>query len=177
MNNAAPAPFAWVSALALAALLGSGALACMLPFVALAAVAAATLSPRQALTAVGGIWAVNQAVGFGFLHYPVDLPTLGWGVALLGGTLAALIVARTVLARPGPAALRLPAAFAAAFVAYEVLLYGFAHIAGGTQNFSPAIVGEVLLNDALWFAGLLAVHAALTRVAPATFAQREAAAA
>lgn len=35
-----------------------------------------------ALLCVPTVWLVNQCVGFAGLHYPLNLPTLGWGIAL-----------------------------------------------------------------------------------------------
>ena len=72
----------WPLTLAAAAILGSLALACMMPFVALATLAAATMGRAQAVVTVGGIWAVNQLLGFGMFGYPHDAYALGWGAAL-----------------------------------------------------------------------------------------------
>src|ERR1700743_2319541 len=62
--------------------LASFALACATPFAAFAVVAAAMLPQRQALLVVAGAWLVNQGIGFGALHYPIDSNTLLWGAAI-----------------------------------------------------------------------------------------------
>jgi hypothetical protein len=43
------------------------AFACITPFAAFAAIAAATLSLRRALLWTVGVWLANQAIGFGLL--------------------------------------------------------------------------------------------------------------
>ena len=57
----------------------------------------------------------------------------------------------------------------AAFAAYEVLLFAFALVAGGTDTFTPAIVLRILANDAAWLAGLAILYRLLTRAAPRLF--------
>src|SRR5262249_17840056 len=52
--------------------LASFALACATPFAAFAVVAAAMLPLRPALIVVTGAWLVNQSIGFGVRHYPID---------------------------------------------------------------------------------------------------------
>jgi hypothetical protein len=59
--------------------LTSVALACATPFAAFAVIAAATLPFRPALLVVTGAWLVNQSIGFGALHYPIDASTIAWG--------------------------------------------------------------------------------------------------
>jgi hypothetical protein len=44
---------------------------------------------RPALLVVTGAWLVNQAIGFGAHHYPIDANTILWGFAIGAGTLAA----------------------------------------------------------------------------------------
>ena len=161
---------AWPSALAAAAVLGSLASACMVPLVGLAVVAAATMSRGHAAATVIGAWIVSQLLGFGVMGFPWTADAAAWGLALGVGSLAAVGIAGAVLRRRRDlAVLPLLVAFAAAFVGYEALLYGFALVAGGTETFAPSIVLRVLVNDASWFAGLTALHLALTRAAPRMF--------
>lgn len=157
------ARIAWPVALGLSALVGSMALACMLPFAGLAAVAALTADARRGAGVVLAAWLANQAIGYGLLGYPVDGYSLSWGLAIGMATLASLFVARAA------ARLHWLAAPLAAFAAYEGLLYGFAHVAGGLHTFSAEIVMQVARNDALWFAGLIALRLLLGRAAPAWF--------
>ena len=56
-----------------------------------------------------------------------------------------------------------------AFAGYEALLYAFSFVAGGTEAFAWPIVLEILVNDASWFAGLVALPILLTRAAPGLF--------
>lgn len=161
---------AWQAVLAASAVLGSLALACMLPFAALATIAAATMTRGRALLTITAAWAVNQAIGFGLLGYPRVADTIGLGGALLVAALGAVLVAKSILGdRRDLVAARLVAAFAAAFVAYEVIQFGFAHVFGGVENFAPAIVLQILTNDAIWLAGLAGARIVLTRSAPAVF--------
>lgn len=159
----------WPLILAAAAILGSLALACMMPFVALATLAALTMSRAQALVTVAGIWAVNQLMGFGLFGYPLDAYALGWGAALGAASLAALFVARRFAAATPLAPLRTLAAFGIAFVAYEALLFFYALFAGGTDTFTAAIIFQIFANDALWLVGLGLLYAILQRTAPGLF--------
>jgi hypothetical protein len=163
------APVAWPLALAGAAVLGTLATACMMPFVAIATIAAATMTRAQAVMAVLGVWAANQLLGFGWLGYPLDAHALSWGVALGASSVAALFAARHVLGGGRPPLIGLGLAFAAAFAAYEGLLFAFALVVGNTGTFTPAIVLLILGNDAGWLAGLAIMRMLLTRVAPRVF--------
>jgi hypothetical protein len=130
---------------------------CITPFAAFAVIAATTLSRGHAVLLTVGLWLVNQAVGFGVLGYPWTATTLAWGVAIgaaaVLGTLAAHWTVGRLVAFRTPA--RALAAFAAAFVVYEVALYVAAVSAlGGTEAFAPQIVGQVLVVNAATFVGL-----------------------
>lgn len=162
-------PLGWQLAIAAATIAGTLATACMMPFVALAAVTAATMPRRQAAITIAGIWAVNQLLGFTLLGYPTDPTTIAWGGALGIATLGAMMIAAAVLGRGAATLARLAVAFASAFVAYEAGLYLFALVAGGTGTFTAGIVSRILLNDAGWCAALVAIHMVLTRVAPRAF--------
>lgn len=159
----------WQFAIAGTAIAGTLATACLMPFVALATVTAATMSRRQAAATIVAVWAVNQLLGFTLLGYPVDPRTMAWGGALGVATLGAMLIAAAVLGKRAPTLVRLVAAFAAAFIGYEAGLFAFALVAGGTGTFTARIIGQILLNDACWCAALIAVHAVLTRAAPGAF--------
>lgn len=165
----------WPLALATAAIVGSLAAACMFPFVAVATLAAATMSRRDALLTVAGAWAVNQLIGYTLMGYPQTGYSVGWGMAIGIASLAAALAAAVVLGMPNRlTATRLAAGFIAGFATYELLLFGYAHGAGGLDTFSADIVGMIALNDGLWFVGLLGLRLMLSTVAPRLFGPRPA---
>lgn len=145
-------------------------IACMMPFVALAVLAAATMPARRAGLTIGTIWAANQLLGFTVLRFPATGYAFAWGAALGIAALAAGLVAGAILRdRRDLSVASMLFAFGAAFVAYEGLLFGFALVAGGLETFKPSIVFRILVNDGLWFAGLSTLWVALTRAAPRWF--------
>src|SRR5215470_6890870 len=77
--------------------LASFALACATPFAAFAVAAAAMLPLRPALLVTTGAWLVNQTIGFGVLHYPIDASTIAWGFVIGAAALAATAVSAAVL--------------------------------------------------------------------------------
>lgn len=162
--------YAWPATLATATILGSLAAACMMPFVALAVIVAATMSRLRGLVTVGSIWATNQILGFTIMGYPQTGYAFAWGVALGVASILALFVARGILFdRTAITALRMVGAFVLAFASCEGFLFGFALIAGGTETFSASIIGQILTNDATWFAGLAVMYLLVTRAAPNVF--------
>ena len=160
---------AWPLALAAAAILGTIVTACMMPFVGVAVVSAATMPRGRAALTIGGVWAINQLLGFGLLGYPLDAFAVGWGVALGLASLIAMVVAAAILRKRRGFEWRLLAAFAAGFAAYEAGLFVFALFAGGTGTFTANVIARLAVNDGLWCAGLVALHLALTRAAPGWF--------
>lgn len=165
-----PQNLAWPATLATTTIIGSLAVACMMPFVALAVVVAATQSIRHAVAAVTAIVAANQAIGFAFLGFPADGYTVAWGVALWGATLAALGVARTIVRPTGDMNVaRIALAGAAAFGTYEALLFAFATQVGGVETFTPTIIAQLAGNETLWLLVLSALRLAVTSAAPSIF--------
>jgi len=160
----------WPAALAFAAIGGTLASSCMMPFVALAVVTAATMTRARAVATIAGAFIANQFLGFFILGYPWTFYSLSWGLAQGAAALLALGVARSSL-RPVPAAAvpRLLLAFLPSFAAYELSLFGFALIAGGTETFTPAIIGLIAVNEGAWLIGLLIVRLIAVRAAPAWF--------
>jgi hypothetical protein len=155
----------WPATLGLATVLGSFALACVFPFAAFAALAALTLSVRSGLLLIAAVWLTNQLVGFFLLSFPWDAQAAGHGISLLLTTGAAFASARWLSIRVGNNPLiKAGSALAIAFIVYEVLLLVYAQIGGGAENFTPAIVADIARNDAIWFAALMALRYALTRV-------------
>ncbi|MBP6013593.1 MAG: hypothetical protein KBA31_15305 [Alphaproteobacteria bacterium] len=161
---------AWPSVLAASTIAGSLAIACMMPFVALAVVVAASMPARQAVFTVTAIVAANQAIGFAFLGFPADGYTIAWGAALWGASLASLATARLIVGpSPDLSATRIALASLAAFAAYEALLYAFATQVGGIETFTPAIIMQLAQNEALWLLTLVTLRLLVTGAAPAIF--------
>ena len=101
--------------------LASFALACATPFAAFAVMASSMLPLRPALLVVTGAWLVNQAIGFGALHYPIDANTMLWGLAIGAAALAATAASSAILSRlpQGRTPLVLALALVCAYGAYE----------------------------------------------------------
>ncbi len=138
--------------------LASFVFACAPPFAAFAVVAAATLPLQSALLVTAAAWLVNQAIGFGFLHYPVDTSTIVWGFVIGAAALAATAVSVAVLRvteRAGTV-VSLAAALIAAFAAYELVLFSATPFLGGAGDFTVAIVGHLGVLSLLWLIGLVA---------------------
>ena len=160
-----PKAAAWPASLAAATVLGSFALACVFPFAAFATLAALTMKPRTGLALMASVWAANQFVGFFVMSFPWDAQAVGHGIAILAASLAAFAAARLTGARiAGHGVLRSGVALVSAFIVFQVLLRAYAQVGGGAENFSAEIITDVAINDALWFAGLMALRFALTRV-------------
>jgi hypothetical protein len=118
LASQAPRTTLSIFALAISSVLFTLGFACAVPLAAFAAISAISLDRRSALLATGAVWLANQAVGFGFMRYPLDGETLAWGGAL--GVIALLsceaagLVSRRISGFAGAVA-----SFLAAFVAYE----------------------------------------------------------
>jgi hypothetical protein len=138
--------------------LASFAFACATPFAAFAVIAAASLSLPAALVVVGGAWIVNQAIGFGALHYPLDVSTMLWGAvigaAAFAATFSAAIILRR-LSRPGTPIV-LGAALLAAYAAYELVLFAATPFLGGAGAFTIKIVGRLGMISVFWLIVLVA---------------------
>lgn len=163
-----------LAALAGIGVLASLALACAMPFVALAALAALTGSRREAILVTVGAWLANQLVGYGLLAYPQTWDSFGWGAALGIAAVAATLTAGAVAAMLAsrPRWLGWLGAFVAAFVVFEgLLLAATAVLPSGGEAFSPATVLYILQVNLLAFLALAAawtLSAALYRLAPGT---------
>lgn len=152
------APLFCLALLTLACALASFVFACATPFAAFAVVAAATLSLQSALVVTAAAWLVNQAIGFGFLHYPVDARTIVWGFVIGAAALAATAVSVAVLRvteRAGTV-VAMAAALIGAYAAYELVLLSAMPLLGGVEDFTVAIVGRLGLLSVAWTIGLVA---------------------
>ena len=152
------APLFCFALLTVSCALASFALACATPFAAFAVVAAAMLPLRPALLVVTGAWLVNQAIGFGAHHYPIDANTILWGFAIGAGALAA--TAASVAALRALPQKRTPLVLAltlvCAYAAYEFALFAVTPFLGGAGAFTAAIVARLGFLNAMWLIGLVA---------------------
>lgn len=148
----------WILLLTAASVFVTLGMACATPFAALATLAALHMSRRDGLALIGIGWLADQAVGYGLLGYPRTANSVAWGMILGVGAFAALLAARAVADRlraRGPI-MTGAAAFAGAFVVYEVALVATtAGLASGSEAFSLPIVSWVLRVNLLSLAGLL----------------------
>lgn len=138
--------------------LASFALACATPFAAFAVIAAAMLPLRSALLVVTGAWLVNQGIGFGALHYPIDGNTTLWGVVIGIAALAATATSTAVLRLRPQATTPLVLALASigSYGVYEVALLAATPFLGGADNFTAAIVARIGVLNGVWLIGLVA---------------------
>jgi hypothetical protein len=138
--------------------LASFALACATPFAAFAVIAAATLPLRPALLVAIGAWLVNQTIGFGALHYPIDGSTIAWGfvigAAVLAATAASAAVLRALPMKRTP--LMLAVTLVCSYAAYELVLFAATPLLGGAEAFTVAIVMRLGLSNIVWLIGLVA---------------------
>ena len=139
--------------------LASFALACATPFAAFAVIAAAMLPVPRALLVVAGAWLVNQGIGFGAHHYPIDTKTMLWGVVIGIAALVATAVSATVV-RALPRSVTpivLAVAWVCAYGAYELTLFAATPFLGGAGAFTVAIVARLGMLSLVWLIGLVAV--------------------
>jgi hypothetical protein len=152
------APLFCFALLTVSCALASFVLACATPFAAFAVIASAMLPLRPALLVVTGAWLVNQGIGFGVLHYPIDGHTMRWGIVIGIAALAATAVSAAIL-RLLPRA-STPMALALALIggygAYELALLAATPFLGGADNFTAAIVGRIGVLNIAWLIGLVA---------------------
>jgi hypothetical protein len=150
----------WPAVLLVTALAGTTLISGAMLLVAVATLAAATMTRRAAIITLLLFWGVNQVLGFTIRGYPHNLLTVGWGTANgLGGVLA-LIVTQMIL-KPGKVGFRLVPTFGLAFIAYELTLFGFSRVTGWACPFTVDVIVAVATNEALGFAGLWLAYFAL----------------
>jgi hypothetical protein len=170
------APMFGFALLTVSCALASFAFACATPFAAFAVVAAAMLPLGPALLVVTGAWLVNQTIGFGVLHYPVDASTIAWGFVIGAAALLSTTGASAVLRMlpQGRTPLMLAIALVVAYVAYEFTLLAATPFLGGESAFTSVIVTRIGLTSAVWLAGLVAACEILRLVDPFGRATRNA---
>ena len=152
------APLFCFALLTAACALASFALACATPFAAFAVMAAAVLPLRPALLVVTGAWLVNQGIGFGALHYPVNGNTMLWGLVIGIAALAATVASAAILRRlpQGRTPLVLAVTLIGGYDAYELTLLAATPFLGGADSFTAAIVGRIGVSNVAWLIGLVA---------------------
>jgi hypothetical protein len=170
------APMFAFALLTVSCALASVAFACATPFAAFAVVAAAMLPLRPALLVVTGAWLVNQTIGFGAMHYPIDASTIAWGFVIGAAALLSTVTASSVLRMlpQGRTPLMLVIALVAAYAVYEFALLAATPFLGGEGAFTAAIVTRIGLTSAVWLAGLVAVCETVRLIDPFGRAMRNA---
>lgn len=163
--------FAAMSYCALALLFAIGlslSLACAVPFAALAAVGALLLSRFHAVLFALAVWLINQLVGFGFMNFPYDVPTVAWGIVLGGCTvLAAWAAAWTVsIARQAfSSAIVVLLSFIVASVGFQgMLLVGNVVMLGHLDQFFTADKWGILLTELLSFFAMVGLYQAAVQL-------------
>lgn len=152
---------AWGGTLTILTVASSLAVACGTPFAALATLAALFLPRRDAFVLIAVNWLANQAIGFGLLHYPLNWDCYRGGInlgiaALLSATAALLSQAAL---RNVATALRAVGSFAAAFIAYEAILFLLSP-AGSRADFAAPVVLYIFYVNAIAFVALLLLQTA-----------------
>jgi hypothetical protein len=150
----------WIALLVVASVVFSLGFACAVPFAAFAAVAALTLSRRDAFALVGAVWLANQIAGFAVHHYPVTASTLAWGAGLGAVALLSTLAAQWANDRlPQSDMVAAVTAFLAAFAVYEGSLFAISlALASGVPDYAPSIVWRIFAINTAAFAALVLVH-------------------
>jgi hypothetical protein len=149
----------WIALLVAASVVFTLGFACATPLAAFAAVAALTMTRRDALLLIGLVWLANQCVGFGVLHYPLTPDCFAWGVALGIVALLATLGAEWTAERFNSSRLASAMAFLTGFAIYEGLLFLASIIVqSGVEDYAAAIVGRIFAINAVAFIGLLVVN-------------------
>ncbi|NRB03214.1 MAG: hypothetical protein HRU30_08115 [Rhodobacteraceae bacterium] len=157
----------WMTILVAAAILFSLALACGMPFAALGALAALTLPKRDAMVFAGLGWLANQAIGFGFLAYPLDTMTFAWGIALCMSALGAVVGAERAqgLLAGSSSLVRTGAAFLSAWAVQQGVVFVASLVLGGTENaFTASVVWFIFWTNALAFVVLVCLQSVGARI-------------
>ena len=151
----------WLALLVCASVAFSLGFACATPFAAFSTAAALTLNRRDAMFLTGAVWLANQFVGFTVLRYPLTISSFAWGVAIGAAAILATLAARAT-ARGLEKTIRTGhslAAFAAAFAVFEGVLFVIALVVlGGTEDFTPPIVGWIFAVNAGALIGLFVLN-------------------
>jgi hypothetical protein len=151
----------WLALLVCASVGFSLSFACATPFAAFSTAAALTLNRRDAMFLTGAVWLANQFVGFILFRYPWAITSFAWGVAIGAAAILATLAARWTTRALDKAVWtgRYLAAFAAAFVVFEGVLFMVSLVVlGGTEDFTPPIVGWIFAVNASALIGLFVLN-------------------
>jgi len=157
----------WGPLLVLSSAASSLVFACVTPFAAFAVITTMTMPLRQALGTVAAVWFANQAVGFGFLGYPIAADSIAWGLVMGVAVLAATLCSAAALTRLSSrydGVTKYAAGFAAAFGTYQGGLILTAVATGDMAAFSAEIIGGIAVLNGVWTVALAGVHLLLTRM-------------
>jgi hypothetical protein len=119
------------------------------------------LNGRDAMLLTGAVWLANQFVGFIVLRYPWTITSFAWGVAIGAAAILATLAARRTTRALDKAVWtgRYLAAFAAAFAVFEGVLFMVSLVVlGGTEDFTPPIVGWIFAVNASTLIGLFVLN-------------------
>jgi hypothetical protein len=136
-------------------------ISCATPFAALSTAAALTLNRRDAMFLTGAVRLANQFVGYTILRYPWTINSFAWGVAIGAAAILATLAAQGTTRALAKAnrIWRFLAAFAAAFMVFEGALFVVAFVVlGGTEDFTPPIVGWIFAVNASALIGLFVLN-------------------
>ncbi|MDZ3831469.1 MAG: hypothetical protein U0S50_06595 [Sphingopyxis sp.] len=151
----------WVSLFIASSTATTIALACATPFSSLAALAAVHMRPREGFALMGLSWAFSQLVGFALHDYPRGPETIGWAACLATAAIASLWGAQAALRRMGPASTgwRLGVGYAAAFVAFKLVVVGWALFLGSLDSvIDPAILARQFARNGAILIGLYLLY-------------------
>lgn len=151
---------AWIAALIIGSVILSGKFSCATPFAALAALAALDFNRKEGLLVVLAVWLANQFVGFAFLGYPHEATTYAWGLAIGLAALASYVAARAVSTKLPNANLAIvcAASLAAAFIAYEAVLFAATALLSDDGTFSTQIILQIGAVNLVAFVALVLVR-------------------
>jgi hypothetical protein len=156
---------AWGAVLTTVSVLATLALACATPFAALAVIAVIFLPRREAFVLLGVNWLANQAIGFGFLHYPLTWSTFEGGIdigmAAMASVAASILVYRPLL--KFGTAVAIIGTLVASFVVNEGALFitAMGHFEG---DFAAPITLSMFYLNAMALAALLALQVLATAI-------------
>lgn len=158
----------WILLLTAASTATTLVLSCATPFPALAALAAVHMRQRDGLILMALAWAASQLTGFFILHYEIKSTTYGWALGLFVAAIVSGLGAYAALRRMEgrPPALRMAAAYVAAFVAFKLVIIAFSAfwLGGLATALNAEIVGWQFVRNAAILIGLLAAYHALVAV-------------
>ncbi|PXW65081.1 hypothetical protein C7450_101844 [Chelatococcus asaccharovorans] len=150
---------AWIAFIAAVSVAFSMALACAIPFAAIATIAGTRMPVVGAIVLTGAAWLANQLVGYLILGYPITWDSLAWGAMIGISALAATGVVVAVKNGAPSTFAALTGGFVAAFATYEAVLYGAtAFLPSGDAAFSFAVVIGIAWTNILALTGLLVLH-------------------